>query len=342
MQKERIASFRRIGIVPTRNITINTEDHIFLANGIATSNSHAYSYSALTAQEIWLRYNYFPEYICSLIRNTDASAEKRGEKCFDSYIRYSAKKGVGILLPDINRSDIGMTVENGKIRFGLNAVRNVSSIATAIPSFRPFLGVRDFADRVKATCEDKVRKVNIRVTESLVYAGAFDNVCGSRENAYREFLALKGIQESLFGEDNVLPDFEAKQDEMLGCKIPEDLYSKYSSIVKTYGCVSYSYAKTSEKEVRLCIFGRIEGIKEVVTKSSGKKCLLVNMSSGMDDYQVRVFDRAIDQFNNRYQDGDICIVPLKNMGDHGEDKLFRFFDDKPDITWKIRNKEELC
>jgi DNA polymerase III alpha subunit len=326
--------------VETYDLEVDHPNHCFYANGFAVSNSHAYSYSALTAQEIWLRYNYFPEYICSLIRNTDASAVKRGEKVFDGYIKYAASKGVPILLPDVNKSSCGMTVEKGSIRFGLDAVRNVSSIAEVIPSFQPFTSMKDFSDRVKSTNEDgKVRKVNVRVIESLMYGGAFDSLHGGRTGAYNEFTKLKGGQQSLFEEENVLPNFQEKQEEMLGCKIPEDLYSIHSVVVKDYGCVSFPYVRTSEKEVRLCIFGRLTSIKETVTKTSQKKCLLANVSSGMDDYIVRVFERDIDQFKNRYEKGDISIFPLKNMGADCDDKLFRFFDNKPDIIWKIRGGE---
>lgn len=327
-------------LVETYDLEVDHPNHCFYANGFAVSNSHAFSYSALSAQEIWLRYNYFNEYVCSLIRNTDASAVKRGEKVFSSYVQYASSKGVPILLPDVNKSSCGMTVEKGSIRFGLDAVRNVSSIAEVIPSFKPFTSMRDFSDRVKTTNEDgKLRKANIRVIESLMYGGAFDSLHVDRAGAYKEFQKLKGGQASLFEEENVLPDFEAKQEEMLGCKIPEDLYAIHSSTVKEYGCVSFPYARTSEKEVRLCIFGRLTNIKETITKTSQKKCLIVNVSSGMDDFTVRVFERAIDQFKSRYEIGDICIIPLKNMGADCEDKTFRFFDDKPNIIWKIRNKE---
>ncbi len=323
------------------DIRIDHPTHCYYANGIAVSNSHAFCYSSLTTTEIFLKYKYFTEYMCALLKNTDASAVKRGVKVFEGYIKYCASKGVSILIPDINLSQEHMTpTVNSSIRFGLSAIRNVSNASGAIVQHRPYESLKDFSGRCKSTNEDgKQRKINKRVIESLVFAGAFDSLHGGREGAWKAWCDLEGAQADLFGEV-VLPDFIAKQDEMLGCKIPEDLYAKHSPVVKEYGCVSFNYARTSEQEVRLCIFGRLAKVKDTVTKN-GKKCLVVSVSSGMDDYQFRVFDNSIDQFQCRYEIDDISIFPLRNMEADCEDKTFRFYDSRPTINWKIRKGEVL-
>ena len=87
-------------------------------------------------------------------------------------------KEMGVLLepPDIMRSEIPFTVEEGGIRFGLGAVKNVGvSALEEILSKRSdggtFKSVNDFCSRVD------LRKVNRRVIESLIKSGAFD-YCG--------------------------------------------------------------------------------------------------------------------------------------------------------------------
>ena len=75
--------------------------------------------------------------------------------------------------PDINESDKDFTVVNGAIRFGLAAVKNVGSAAIdSIIAERlkdgHYSTLGDFCSRIDS------RKVNKRVIENLIKAGAYD------------------------------------------------------------------------------------------------------------------------------------------------------------------------
>jgi DNA polymerase-3 subunit alpha len=94
----------------------------------------------------------------------------------DKILRYMndcREMGIDVLPPDINESARDFTVRQGKIRFGLTAVKNVGGAAMeSIIGNRteagPFSSIYDFCARID------LRKVNKKVIESLVKCGAFD------------------------------------------------------------------------------------------------------------------------------------------------------------------------
>src|SRR5439155_9596349 len=90
--------------------------------------------------------------------------------------------GIEVLPPDVNLSQVDFAVVEGKIRFGLNAVKNVGeSAAQAIVRAReaggPFASLWELPERVDP------QLVNKRALESLVKAGALDGVAPSRLGA---------------------------------------------------------------------------------------------------------------------------------------------------------------
>src|SRR5690554_4910166 len=82
--------------------------------------------------------------------------------------------GIEVMVPDVNESDSDFTVHDGRIRFGLSAVRNVGEgVVEKILEARadgPFTSFSDFLDRVDVTV------LNKRTIESLIKAGAFDGM----------------------------------------------------------------------------------------------------------------------------------------------------------------------
>ncbi|MBD0339268.1 MAG: DNA polymerase III subunit alpha, partial [Thermoleophilia bacterium] len=84
-----------------------------------------------------------------------------------------------VLPPDVNESACDFAVVEGKIRFGLNAVKNVGDpAARAILRAReeggPFTSIWDFTERVDPQCANK------RALESLVKCGALDSTRATR------------------------------------------------------------------------------------------------------------------------------------------------------------------
>lgn len=134
----------------------------------AFNKAHAACYAVVAYRTAYLKY-YFPvEMMTALINSFIGSSEKIAD-----YIYYCRKRGIKILPPDINRSEPHFTVENGAIRFGLVAIRNVGEEAMAeMLREREKNGeFKDFSDFLMRT-----EGVNKRMVEGLIKAGCFDGM----------------------------------------------------------------------------------------------------------------------------------------------------------------------
>ncbi len=133
------------------------------------NKSHSAAYALIAYQTAYLKANYPLYFFASLLTCESHMTDK-----VISYIAECKEKGIEVLPPDINESGKYFTVtENGKIRFGLAAIKDVGDAAiNAILSEREkgrFESVEDFARRVDSS------KVNRKVMERLIKAGAFDS-----------------------------------------------------------------------------------------------------------------------------------------------------------------------
>ena len=85
---------------------------------------------------------------------------------------------IEVLPPEVNESKVGFSVVDGKIRFGLMAVKNVGEgPAQAIENEREngeFSSLADFVSRIPT------KALNRRTLESLIHAGACDSLEKSR------------------------------------------------------------------------------------------------------------------------------------------------------------------
>jgi DNA polymerase-3 subunit alpha len=139
--------------------------------GYGFNKSHSTAYALLAFQTAYLKANYAWHFAAALLtieaQNTDKLALYLGE-CRD--------RGIPVLPPDINESQLRFTVEPGRgVRFGLTAIKNVGEGA-----IESLLSVRAKQGRIRSLHalaeEADLRLVNKRVFESLVKAGAFDSL----------------------------------------------------------------------------------------------------------------------------------------------------------------------
>lgn len=142
--------------------------------GYGFNKSHSAAYAIVAYQTAYLKANYPTEFMAALLTSLMGSSDR-----IPSYIEECKMLGIKILSPDINESAVGFTVEEGKIRFGLAAVKNVgeAAIVQIISARADEIGFKSFIDFCKRI---DLRVVNRRVIESLIYAGSFDALEKSR------------------------------------------------------------------------------------------------------------------------------------------------------------------
>ena len=134
----------------------------------AFNKAHAACYAVVAYRTAWLKAYYPVEMMTALINSFIGSADKIAD-----YIYYCRKRGIRILPPDINRSEPHFTVEDGAIRFGLVAIRNVGEDAmrSMLEERRRGGPFKDFTDFLTRTAG-----LNKRMLEGLIKAGAFDEM----------------------------------------------------------------------------------------------------------------------------------------------------------------------
>jgi DNA polymerase-3 subunit alpha len=144
------------------------------AQDYSFNKSHAACYALIAYRTAYLKANYPAQYMAALISSVMNTKDK-----VPYYVSACEEMGIEVLPPDVNVSALDFAVVGGKIRFGLNAVKNVGETAVrAIIAAReeggPFTSVWDFCDRVDP------QVVNKRALESLVKCGALDSTGSSR------------------------------------------------------------------------------------------------------------------------------------------------------------------
>ena len=133
------------------------------------NKAHAACYALIAYRTAYLKANHPAEYMAALISSVMDTKDR-----VPFYVQECAEMGIDVLPPDVNASDRDFAVRDGKIRFGLSAVKNVGDNAVrAIIQAReeggPFHSVWDFCERVDW------QHVTARVLESLIRAGALDS-----------------------------------------------------------------------------------------------------------------------------------------------------------------------
>ncbi len=146
----------------------------------AFNKSHAAAYAYLTYQTAYLKTFYPVEFMASLISSADDTAKING------YLINCQALGIKKLPPDINKSEDSFTVEDGAIRFGLSAVKNVGKgFIKAVVEEREAKGeFSDFFDFVSRMAD---KELNRRAVEGLIMCGAFDKLGAKRSQLMQIF-----------------------------------------------------------------------------------------------------------------------------------------------------------
>ncbi|MDM8535984.1 DNA polymerase III subunit alpha [Desulfobacterales bacterium HSG17] len=142
--------------------------------GYGFNKSHSAAYALIAYQTAWLKTHYPLEFMASLLTCEMGN--------IDSVVKFIAEcrsHSIEVLPPDINESFKEFNVDNGKIRFGLVAVKNVGenaidAIIKAREEFGRFSSLYEFCERVD------LKKINKRVMENLIQCGAFDSTGAHR------------------------------------------------------------------------------------------------------------------------------------------------------------------
>jgi error-prone DNA polymerase len=123
-------------------------DKLVAFSGFGFPKSHSAAFGLLAYQSAWLRHHYSAEFLAALL-----NAQPMGFYPPATLVRDGQRRGVETRPPDINRSGVGCTIEDGAVRVGLKYVQGVGEDdATVVDDERtrngPYGSIRDLAQRV--------------------------------------------------------------------------------------------------------------------------------------------------------------------------------------------------
>src|SRR5437762_9879902 len=88
------------------------------------NKAHAACYALIAYRTAWLKANHPAQYMAALISSVMNTKDR-----VPFYVNACEEMGIEVLPPDVNTSQVDFAVVEGKIRFGLNAVKNVGETA---------------------------------------------------------------------------------------------------------------------------------------------------------------------------------------------------------------------
>jgi DNA polymerase-3 subunit alpha len=315
------------------------------AQDYSFNKSHAACYALISYRTAWLRANHPREYMAALISSVMNTKDK-----VPFYVAACDELEIEVLPPDVNESQVDFAVVEGKIRFGLNAVKNVGeatcrAIVAAREEDGPFTSVGDLVTRVDA------QLLNRRVLEALAKCGALDRIAPSRlgvleERTLDQILAygqrhqadrLLG-QASIFdlGADETsssdhepkIPVLEADKDtllrmekESLGLYVSEHpLAAIRDQLRRRTDCTLVELERRREGET-VQAGGMVAGVRTTTTKK-GEPMAFVQLEDVTGSVEVIVFNSTYAAARDLLVEDAVLVV--KGRVDHkqqGETKL---------------------
>ncbi|AST58346.1 DNA polymerase III subunit alpha [Thermoanaerobacterium thermosaccharolyticum] len=331
----------------------------------AFNKSHAAAYAVVAFQTAYLKRYYPVEFMAALLNSFVDNTDKVA-----FYVQVLKKMGIQVLPPDINESYSHFSVVNGKIRFGLAAVKNVGLNATLeIVEDRKkngrYISIVDFFERI----DDM--QLNKKAVESLIKAGAFDSFGVYRSQllaVYEDIMDsihknrernIKG-QMSLFGSEiernevnYSLPDIkEFSQDmilsmekETMGLYISGHPLDEFQEdIQRVANCTTRDLKNGDDTFVKKSIFdnqdvvlaGIIESKKIKFTKNNNMMAF-VNLEDLYGTIEVIVFPTIYERYSKFLREDLPVIIKGKvSLKEEEEPKIL--CDEIEPLTHKVREK----
>ncbi len=290
----------------------------------AFNKSHAAGYAIIAYQTAYLKCHYTVEFMAALMTSVMGNQSKLA-----IYIQDCKEHGIKLLPPSVNSSKMGFSVENGSIRYGLNAVKNVGrGIIEAIiegRSERGYKGFFDFCETVNAS------ELNKKAVESLIKAGAFDDLGHFRAQLLAIYeKTIDGIhaikRKSVEGQYSIfnmafteitseemgnkmpsIPELRSQtllqfEKEMLGIYLTGHPLDQFKSALESLTTINLAELKESAAEVEttlkdnmaITVGGVINARIDKITRSNSKM-VFITLEDLYDQIEVIVFPKTFER-----------------------------------------------
>jgi DNA polymerase-3 subunit alpha len=287
------------------------------------NRSHSAAYAVIAYQLAYLKANYPVFFLAALLSTSIGHAEKVAE-----YLAQARKRGIQVLPPSVVHSVADFSVQQNRIRIGLSVVKHVGHPAiNEIVQERqkaPFRNLLDFCQRVS------LKICNRRVIESLIMAGAFDDLDMHRAQALAnldDILSMaeqaQGLKQSdqLFFFADELPDDYAWIDvppyepfeqlkaekETLGFYLSGHPLDPYRETAKLYQAYNLAELQTLQTGQSVRTIGSVIKCRQIKTKKGEPMAFALVEDQGVE-LELVIFPRVYKQKPTLFVEGSLLFV----------------------------------
>ena len=295
------------------------------------NKSHAAAYAYIAYQTAFLKAHYPVEFMAATMTldktNTDKLAFFKNDL---------TQMHIEVLPPDINKSVVNFSVENGSVRYALSAVRNVGEAGMQLVVAErekngPFKSVQDFFSRVDASA------LNKRYIENLIKSGAFDCLDKNRAKLFENienFLAFasnatqsrKSAQINLFGATDTAanglkmrdyPDWPhleklEKEAEAIGFYLSAHPLDTFDSVFERLRVIPSTEVKqqvTVAGSVRVQLAGIVSSVRERISQK-GNKFAFVTATDKYGSYDAICFSDLLLSSREKLKSGQPLLLTM--------------------------------
>lgn len=322
--------------------------------GYGFNKSHSAAYSVVAYHTAYLKTHYPPEYMAAVL-----TAEMVDSGKLAAALEATRAYGVEILPPDINTSVADFTVEDGKIRFGLGAIKGAGHAAIdSLVETRTEVGGQ-FNDLFHLVDRLDLRTVGKKTLEVLAAAGAMDNFEGHRAQLVAAMDAawqyaqkaqndrLAG-QSSLFGGDAAdTTDFTPalphtppwgrgetlrNERDLIGFYISGHPLDEFAAEIRAFSTARLGDPDAIPDESDQTVIGLVTAVSRRTSKS-GRPMAFITLEDTSGQTEVVLFAQSLERNNHLLEVDEVVMVRGKAETKSGDVKMV---GREIQPMWKVR------
>ena len=297
--------------------------------GYGFNKSHSAAYALVSYQTLWLKVHYPAEFMAAVM-----SADMDNTDKIVTLVDECERMGIEILPPDLNAGKYKFTVDSkGRIVYGIGAIKGVGEgPIEAIIEAREIQGA--FKDLFDFCAKVDIKRVNKRVLEKLVLAGAMDNLGPHRATLMAtlpEALAAAGqhAKAESFGQSDMfgllttepeevqqafadVPEWPEKvwlegEKDTLGLYLTGHPINQYADELRYYTDGRLVDLKPTNKDQLASAVGLVLGVR-VMTNKRGRRWAIVTLDDKSARMDVRFFPDMYEQFESLLETDRILLI----------------------------------
>ncbi|WP_432461102.1 MULTISPECIES: DNA polymerase III subunit alpha [unclassified Agarivorans] len=295
--------------------------------GYGFNKSHSAAYALVSYQTLWMKTHY-PAYFMAAVMSADMDNTDKIVTLVDE----CSNMGLQLVPPDVNTGLFKFSVnEQEQIVYGIGAIKGVGEgpieAILAARQDRPFIDLFDFCSRLD------LKKINRRVIEKLIMAGALDKL-GPHRAALMATLpsAMKAAaqqaqdtargQEDLFGvltvEDDVRPSFVEQpkwsekvwlegEKETLGLYLTGHPVNRYIKEFRHYTSGRLVDIRPTSRDTTSTVAGLVLSTRVMMTKR-GSKMGLIQLDDKSARLDIMFFSEAFETYQELLEKDRMLVI----------------------------------